>query len=393
MFVRLALFFGLLCLCPVSTHAAEPEPIKIGEMMPYTNGTQFAVPFREGYLLAVEEINKSGGIQGRPLQVISRDDQADPSVAVRVAEELVSRDQVIMLIGAGFDHVGLAAANFANRNQIPFLKQWAGNCPAVTNPQNRYWFSTTPCYTAYASLFAREAAKLPYTRWATIGPNYEFGHVMTTEFKKALKALRPDVIFVAEQYPAVGKINAAAEIQALDHAQPQAIFSTIFGPDLGSYLLYARKIDFLKNIFTISGTNIGSGVSIRALGEAYPKGWLTEGLPLDLTGHPAKVFADAFQQKYGHFPDLMAVYGYNLMEVTAEALRQAKSLKGEDIREALQAVKINGPFGPVVMKNKQLYLGDWIGYTDNQNGHGSFVGAHWYPAEVLFPDMLDKAGP
>lgn len=370
--------------------AMAAEPIKIGEMMPYTNGTQYAEPFRTGYQLALEEINAAGGIKGRPLEVVSRDDQANPAVAVRVAEDLVARDHVVMLVGAGFDNVGLAVGSFANRNHVPFLKQWAGRCDAIESKSNAFWFSTTPCYTPYAAVFAREAAKKPFKRWATIAPNYEFGRVMVTAFEKELKRLRPDVTFVAERWPATGKINAAAETRALDKAQPEAIFSCIFGPDLGAFLQYAQQTGFLKDKFAISGTNIGSQMAIREYGAVYPEGWLTEGVPAAAGSHPIGAFYEKYAKKYGHKPDLMAASGYQMLLLVAEALRRAPTLSASDIRTALETVAIDGPLGRVAMKDKQLYTGWWLGFTHNENGQGAFVRETWYPPEVLFPEAFQK---
>jgi len=384
-----ALVLGfVLMAAPALAASATGEPIKIGEMMPYTNGPSFAVPFREGWQIALEQINKEGGVHGRPVEIVSRDDQADPAVAVRIAEELVSREKVVMLIGAGFDNVGLAVGNYANRYHVPLLKQWAGSCGPIEDPQNTYWFNTTPCYGPYARIFAREAAKLPYKKWAMIGPNYEFGHAMNESFKAELQRLRPDVVFVSERYPAVSKINAAAEIRAIDRTKPDAIFSTIFSGDLASYLLHAQKVGFLKDKYCISGTNIGSKTSIKELGTAYPAGWLTEGVPQDTNGLPVDPFVKLYESKYGQRPDLMAIYGYQILLVAVDSLRKAKSLNGEDIRNALENAKIDGPFGPVQMKNRQLYPGFWLGHTDNQNGKGSMVNLKWHSPEDLFPEAF-----
>ncbi|MDD3029403.1 MAG: ABC transporter substrate-binding protein [Alphaproteobacteria bacterium] len=387
----MSLVFSACLLAGLAFAADAPkEPIKIGEMMPYTGGTQFTIPFREGVKFAIDEINAAGGIKGRPLEIIERDDHASPDTAVRLAEDLVFHEKVAMLMGAAFDNVGLAVASYANKNKVPFLKLWSSSCDEVESENNDYYFSSTPCYKPYVGVLAREAAKLPYKRWATIAPNYVYGRVFAKYFISELKRLRPDVTFVAEEYPAPGKINAAAEVRALDKAKPEAIFTCILGPDLVSYLVYTEKVGFLKDKFSISGTNIGSGIAIREFGAAYPKGWLTEGVPEDVRGHPVETFVVAFEKAYGKRPDLMAVYGYQMVQLVAQALRDAKSLSHDDIRNALENVSINGPLGHVAMKNKQLFIGRWLGYTDNQNGKGKFVNAKWYTAEDLFPEAFGK---
>src|SRR5688572_466149 len=87
--------------------AAAQESIKIGELNSYKAIPAFLEPYKKGWELAVEEVNKAGGINGRKIEVISRDDNATPGEAVRVAEELVSRENVTLLTGGFLSHVGL----------------------------------------------------------------------------------------------------------------------------------------------------------------------------------------------------------------------------------------------------------------------------------------------
>ena len=88
--------------------ALAQDVIKIGEINSYKAQPAFLEPYKKGWELAVEEINKAGGIGGRKLEVISRDDNATPGDAVRVAEELVSRENVVLLTGSFLSHIGLA---------------------------------------------------------------------------------------------------------------------------------------------------------------------------------------------------------------------------------------------------------------------------------------------
>ncbi len=97
---------------------ASAQTIKIGELNSYKALPAFLEPYKKGRELAVEEINAAGGMLGRKLEVISRDDNGNPGDAVRVAEELVSREKVdLMLIGTFLSHIGLAVTDFAKQQQ------------------------------------------------------------------------------------------------------------------------------------------------------------------------------------------------------------------------------------------------------------------------------------
>lgn len=368
--------------------ASPPQPIKVGEMMAYTAAPGYSYPFREGWQMALEEINAAGGINGRPLEVISRDDKASPGEGIRLAEELVLRDEVVILMGAGFDHVGLAVAEWANRKHIPFIKQWGGKCSNVQTTENKYWFINMACMEKYASIYAHEAAKNPAKRWALIAPNYEFGRSITAAFKEQLKLLRPDVEFVAERYPTMGKIQAQTEIRALMMGNPDAVFNNLFEGDMTQYLRMAEVLKFCPNCFNMAGsTTLAVPSGIRKYDYLFPQGWFTLGIPDDVGDHPAKAFIEKYKMLHGKNPDLIALDGYNTMLMVAEALRNAKTLAPDDIRDALSTVTVNGPFGKVTMNptTKQPNIGAWVGYTDRVDGKGKFVNWQWKNYEELFP--------
>jgi branched-chain amino acid transport system substrate-binding protein len=92
-------------------------PIRVGEINSYSTIPQFLVPYRKGWELAVEEVNAAGGLLGRRVEVIARDDAGKPDDAVRHATELVASEKVDLLAGTFLSNVGLAVADFALRNR------------------------------------------------------------------------------------------------------------------------------------------------------------------------------------------------------------------------------------------------------------------------------------
>ena len=101
--------FGLSDCLP----ASAAEPIRIGDINSYSGLPAFTLPYRNGWQLALAEINDKGGVLGRPLEVISRDDGGNPGNALTAANELVARENVALLMGTFFSHVGLAVSEFA----------------------------------------------------------------------------------------------------------------------------------------------------------------------------------------------------------------------------------------------------------------------------------------
>src|SRR5436853_6503397 len=111
------LFLALL----LAAGSAGAQPIKIGELNSYKVFPAFLEPYKKGWELALEEINASGGVNGRKLEVVSRDDGGTPGDAVRVAEELLSREKVSILMGTFASNVGLAVSNLANQRKVLFV--------------------------------------------------------------------------------------------------------------------------------------------------------------------------------------------------------------------------------------------------------------------------------
>src|SRR5689334_25329626 len=119
---RRAMMAGTAALtAPPILRAQGSRPIRIGEINSYTAIPSFTLPYRNGWQLAVEQVNAAGGVLGRPLEVISRDDAGEPQDAVRLAGELLKDQQVALLAGTYLSNVGLAVSDYALANRALFV--------------------------------------------------------------------------------------------------------------------------------------------------------------------------------------------------------------------------------------------------------------------------------
>jgi branched-chain amino acid transport system substrate-binding protein len=164
--------------------ALAQDEIKIGEINSYSALPSFTIPYRNGWQLALDEVNAAGGVNGKKLVVISKDDSGKPAEAVTAANELVSSEKVVMLTGTFFSHIGLAVSDFAKQKKIFFLAAEPLSDAVTLEKGNRYTFRLRPSNYMQASMLAEEAAKLPAKRWATVAPNYEYGQSAVAVFKK-----------------------------------------------------------------------------------------------------------------------------------------------------------------------------------------------------------------
>src|SRR6266550_5163949 len=220
---------GTLGALLLAAGIASAQPIKLGELNSYKTFPAFLEPYKKGMELAVEEINTGGGVLGRPLELVTRDDNGNAGDAVRVAEELLAREKVDALMGTFSSAVGLAVADFARQRRTFFLAAEPLTDKIVWDNGNKYTYRLRASTYMQTAMLVPEAAKLNKKRWAIVYPNYEYGQSATQAFKTLLSAKQPTAEFVTEQATPLGKIDAGAVAQALSDAKPDAIFSSLFG--------------------------------------------------------------------------------------------------------------------------------------------------------------------
>ena len=348
---------------------------KIGEVNSYKAQPAFLEPYKKGMELAVEEINSAGGVNGRKIELISRDDNANPGDAVRAAEELLSREQVEVLTGTFLSNIGLALADFAKQKKVFFLAGEPLTDKIVWQNGNHYTFRLRASTYMQAAMLVPEAAKLKKKRWALIYPNYEYGQSAAATFKQLLKAAQPDVEFVAEQTPALGMIEAGAVIQALADAKPDAIFNVLFGADLTKFVREGNTRGLFEGKEVVSLLT-GEPEYLDPLKEETPNGWIVTGYPWSTIDTPShKAFINAYQKRFNDYPRLGSIVGYSQIKAIAEGAKKAKSTDTEKMVAAFKGLSFESPFGKVTFRaeDQQSTMGAFVGKIKNDNGKGVMV--------------------
>src|SRR5580693_6376220 len=258
--------------------AVADDTIKIGEINSYSAIPSFTEPYRKGWQLALDEINAAGGVDGKKLEVISKDDGGKPADAVTAANELVASEGVAMLAGTFFSNIGLAVADYAKQKKVLFLAAEPLTDAITLSKGNRYTFRLRPSNYEQAAMLADEAAKLPAKRWATIAPNYEYGQSAVAVFKKLMSEKRPDIQWVDEQWPPQGKIDAGPVVQAVAAANPEAILNVTFGADLVKLVREGNTRGLFKGRTVVSFLT-GEPEYLDPLKDETPEGWIVTGYP------------------------------------------------------------------------------------------------------------------
>lgn len=378
----------LFAACVFGAGARAQTPIRIGELNSYKAQPAFLDPYKKGWELAVEEINASGGLLGRKVEVVSRDDNGNPGDAVRVAEELVSREKVDLIFGTFLSHIGLAVTDFAKQRKVFFLAAEPLTDKITWQNGNRYTYRLRPTTYMQTAMLVPEAAKLKKKRWAIVYPNYEYGQSAAATFKQLLKAAQPDVEFVAEQAPALGRVDAGAVVQALADAKPDAIFNVLFGADLAKFVREGSTRGLFKDRAVVSLLS-GEPEYIDPLKDEAPEGWIVTGYPwygIDTPQH--KRFLDAYQKRWNDYPRLGSIVGYSSVMSIAAGIRKAGSTDTEKLIAAFKGLKVDTPFGAMVYRpeDNQSTMGAYVGVTTVRDGKGVMKDYRYVDGASVLPN-------
>lgn len=376
---------------------AQSRPIRIGEINSYTAIPAFTLPYKNGWAHAILEINARGGINGRKIEIVARDDGGKPEDAVRLAGELLDSEKVDLLAGGFLSNVGLALADFANRNKRLFVASEPLTDAIVWANGNPYTFRLRPSTYMQAAMLAEEAAKLPAVTWATVSPNYEYGQSAVKWFKELLTKKKPGVKFVAEQWPALGRIDAGATVQAIAAANPEAIYNVTFGPDLTNFVRQGNTRGLFDKRAVVSLLT-GEPEYLDPLKDETPKGWIVTGYPWDQIKTPIHIkFVDSYRKNFNDYPRCGSVVGYEMVQSIAACLKRAGSTDTAKMVAAMKGLSYDSVFGPITYRSldHQSTMGAFVGKTDVKGGRGVMVDWRYADGKNYLPsdDEVRKLRP
>lgn len=369
--------------------AENAEPIKIGDISSYTAGPSYQNPYRKGWKLAVEEINRSGGILGRPIEYVSRDDMGKPEEAIRVAQDLINREKVLWLTGAGFSSVELALSDYAKVNKVLYFPAGINSDAFIWDRHNDYAFRLggPPPYEGNAML-AEKLKKYGPLKWVSVNPNYEWGHSNWDDFKEIIAKQIPGSSFVAAQWPETNKLKAAETIQALSAHDFNAVYLSLFGHDLLEFLREADKRGLLKDKVVVS-LSAGLHDTLQSAGRSMPQGIYTFGYPSTSINSPDwhRQFIKKYIDAYGEEPDYMSMQGYVYPYFVKAALEKTGSVDAEKLRALLPGFTADTPIGHLTIRSidRQSTMGAWIGTTAIVNDKPMLVNWSYEDAAKYFP--------
>jgi len=349
----LALCWALAALCPPAAMAADA--IKIGFPMPLSGPTAvYGVPITKGAELAVADINAKGGVLGRKLELIARDSKANADEAVRLAREMIIKDNVDFLSGTLTSAEAPAVSTIAKENKVVFVAPTAKTM-LLTAPQNLHPYIFRVA--SNTAIEGRAAAGL-LAKWtdvkrvATIAPDYAYGRDAAASFIENIKKLRPDIEIVDQQWPKLGEPDFTAFITAQMGKKPDAVACNLFGGDFVSLVKQATPLGYFKAIKNrlVDGGEVGTVDEAEALGADYPYGIVSDAYDPVVWGDGEPAEHKAYIE---HLKAAMkssagsgwAIVGYQSIVAIAEGVKKAGSTDSDKVSQAMLGMTFDTPVG------------------------------------------------
>ncbi|MFQ5520544.1 MAG: ABC transporter substrate-binding protein [Candidatus Methylomirabilia bacterium] len=356
---------GLLLGAPADSEGAS---VKIGYLDSFTGGLSvYGIPAREAFMIAVDEWNAKGGIDGRKIEVASRDEQGRADTAVRAARELFLDEKVSFVVGITSSSSGIAMADLTRQLRRLVILTGAFSSRIIDEFGHRYIAKASMNSVKESYTLAQYLRKQPFKKYYLIGQDYEYGRVALSAAMDILKKERPEIKVVGETYAPFGTADYTPFITAALALKPDVVITSLVGPDVNTFLTQARPFGLLDKARLV-GFVLAEVHATVAMGEKYPPGIsTTSNFPFYAINTPeSRGFVKKFRTKTGNWPNNNAVFGYNAANLLFTAIDKANSTDTEKVIDALQGLTITGPTGRVTMRacDQQAMNPDWVGTTD-----------------------------
>ncbi|MDO9358271.1 MAG: ABC transporter substrate-binding protein [Polaromonas sp.] len=379
-------------LIAVSAGAFAADPIKIGVDGPFTGGSSsMGVSMRDGVRLATDEINKAGGVMGRQIQLVERDDEAKNERGVQIAQEFINKEKVVAVVGYINTGVALASQRFFQEAKIPVLNNVATGSIITKQfekePDN-YVFRNAAHDSIQAPMIVEEAVgRRGYKKVAILADSTNYGQLGREDLEKALKA--KGVTPVAVEKFNIKDVDMTAQLLKAKEAGAEAILTYGIGPELAQIANGMTKLGWkvpMVGSWTLAMANFIDNAGPGGDGARMPQTFIQEP-----TTPKRKAFIDNFVKTFKPKNNRMdspvsAAQGYDSIYLLAAAIKQANSTEGQKIKAALE--DLQAPVeGVVTTYNKPFSKTDHDAITANIPVFGEVKAGR-----VVFANADDQKG-
>jgi branched-chain amino acid transport system substrate-binding protein len=300
---------------------------------------------------------------------VTRDNKLKPGIAVKEFRRMVTRDNVDFVMGIISSGVALAVSQVAKEMQVLFVDTIAQTSALTEEQGHLYVVRTNTNSTIIGRTAALAAAKQAWQKYYFIGPDYEWGHVVNSDFWDFLQTKREGVEKLGDLWPKLGERDFSSHITTILNANPDAVFSSLWGGDLIAFIKQARAYGFFDKTQFIS-TGAGDLDILKPLGEEMPDGIMATFLyafdmPLPGQEKENEAFVAKFKEQAGYEPKTGDIAGHVSTYMLAEAIEKAGTAESEKLATTLRGMSFNTLLGEATIRefDGQSTFGHHAGFT------------------------------
>jgi branched-chain amino acid transport system substrate-binding protein len=376
---------------PIFCQAAEE--IKVGIVDSYSGPpSTYTNDVLDGFKMALDRINAKGGVLGRKITFVTRDDKFKVDLGLSSAKELVMREKVDLLMGTINSAVALAVSDLAKKEKIPFLATYSKSSNITGAKGHRYVFSMNENTEMIGRAAAEGLAKKPFVNYWIAGDDYEYGHAVGEGIWNNLKKMKPGAKLIGESWWKVGEPDFTPYITAILSAKPDAVIVATGGAGCVPFLKAAKATGFNERVpfFMHTATELST---LRPLGLEAPEGVLgTSNYFFYFPDTPEnKAFAAEFKEAFGRYPSFGSLVGFVTGQFIAKAYEKAGAVDTEKFIDAMEGMTVDSPIGKLTMRDfdHQLMLPMFMGVTKKVPGYDFLISTDivTIPAEDAMPPV------
>ena len=373
--------------------AMAADPIKIGVDGPFTGGSSsMGVSMRDGVRLATQEINKAGGVLGRQIVLVERDDEAKNERGVQIAQELINKEKVVATVGYINTGVALASQRFFQEAKIPVMNNVATGSVVThqfPNDADNYIFRNSAHDSIQAPMIVEEAiSRRGFKKVAILADSTNYGQLGREDLEKALaaKGIKP----VAVEKFNIKDVDMTAQLLKAKEAGAEAVLTYGIGPELAQIANGMTKLGWkvpMVGSWTLSMANYIDNAGPGGEGARMPQTFIQEPTTPKRQSFIVN-YLKTFNPKNSRIDSpVSAAQGYDSIYLLAAAIKQAGSTDGPKIKAALEDLK--APIdGVVTTYNKPFSKTDHEAITANIPVFGEVKGQR---VVYAYPDDQKKA--
>ena len=315
--------------------ANAQNEIKIGEYSSLTGGqASFGISQNNAILLGVEEINKAGGILGRPIKMVVEDDRSTPGEAATIVRKLIANDKVVAILGEFASSRSLEGGPICQESKIPMIS------PGSTNPKvteiGDYIFRTCFMDSFQGTVMAKFALSKGYKKAAILtDEKQDYSKGLAQYFREVFTKSGGQI--VKEQSYSSGDKDFRAQLTSLKSSKPDLIFLPGYYNEVALVARQARQFG-IKTPF-MGGDGWEGNSLLEVAGNSLDGCFFSTHFSADNQDPAVQSFIQKYKAKYGITPDCQAALGYDTVRILAEAIQRAGTTEPAALRNAIAATK------------------------------------------------------